>query len=160
MKKIVLYIIIAVFFIVGCAKYKESQLTGTWTIYDEQQKKNVPVFELRNSGYLTFYGNYFNIDCDELLKDGSFRLKKDKLSLNFTVRIQNVSYQSTNAIERMAYGDNAKGSKNVMLEEVQGSIDFTILSLNDEELVLLDSNILVSGQGSQSDHKYILKKKR
>ncbi|MFC1887611.1 hypothetical protein ACFLYK_02265 [Candidatus Cloacimonadota bacterium] len=162
MKKIiVILIIVAALSYVGYTKYKKDQLIGIWTGYDEQQQKYVPVFELRNSGYAAFYSNFFNFNCDELLKDGSFSYKKGKvLTLFFTVRIKNTTYQETNFAERMAYGDNAKRTQHVTIEELQGSNDFIILSLNNKELVLLDSNSFDSSQGSQVDNKFTFKKQK
>ena len=82
------------------------------------------------------------------------------LSLFFTVRIKNTTYQDPHYAERMAFGDNAKRTKQVTIEEFPESMDFKILSLNDEELVLIEPNSFDSGQGSQDDYKFTFKKKR
>ncbi len=160
MKKIIfIVIIIAVLSYVGYTKYKKSQLTGIWTSYDEQQQKYVPVFELENSGYAAFYSNFLNLNCDELLKDGSFSFKKGKvLTLFYTIKISNTTFKDPHYAERMAYGENAKRTEKVTVENVQGSKDFIIISLDSNELVLLDTG-LDPGQESQTDHKFTFKKK-
>ena len=91
MKKLILIIIIiAALGYVGYTKFKRNQLTGIWTRYDEKQQKYVPVLELENSGYAAFYSNFLNLNCDELLKDGSFSFKKGKiLTLSYTIKISN-----------------------------------------------------------------------